>query len=124
MYRASDKLVEHQETIEAYLYDRSLKLFNTGPTVTLLDLTNTYLEGTGDSQELAERGHSKEKRFDCPLITLALVLDGNGFVQRSRVYPGNVREFYTLEAMLADLEVSPEALLVMDRGMSTEENLT
>ena len=124
MYRASDKLVEHQKSIEAHLYDRSLQLFNTGPTVTLLDLTNTYLEGTGDSQELAKRGHSKEKRFDCPLITLALVLDGNGFVQRSRVYPGNVCEFSTLEAMLADLEVPPEALLVMDRGMSTEENLT
>ena len=82
------------------------------------------VEVTGDGQELAKRGHSKEKRFDCPLITLALMLDGNGFVQRSREYPGNVCDFSTLEAMLADLEVPPEAMLVMDREMSTEENLT
>ena len=33
----------------------------------------------------ARRGHSKEKRSDCPLVTLGLVLDDSGFVQRSRM---------------------------------------
>nr|HID12755.1 hypothetical protein [Anaerolineae bacterium] len=29
-------------------------------------------------------GHSKEKRTDCPLVTLGLVLDGNGFPSTGR----------------------------------------
>jgi len=42
-------------------------------------------------------GHSKEKRHDCPLVTLALVLDGSGFSRRSRIFPGNVSEPDTLQ---------------------------
>jgi hypothetical protein len=34
----------------------------------------------------ARRGHSKEKRSDCPLVTLALMLDGSGFLRRSRIF--------------------------------------
>ena len=34
----------------------------------------------------AKRGHSKEKRSDCPLVTLGLVLDSSGFVRRSQVF--------------------------------------
>ena len=41
---------------------------------------------------MAKHGHSKEKRSDCPLLTLALVLDGSGFVRRSEVLAGNVKE--------------------------------
>jgi hypothetical protein len=44
----------------------------------------------------ARRGHSKEKRSDCPLVTLGLVLDGSGFVRRSAVFAGNVGEGQTL----------------------------
>ena len=49
---------------------------------------------TGNHQ--AKRGHSKEKRTDCPLVTLGLVLDGSGFIRRSRVFAGNVSEDSTL----------------------------
>ena len=48
----------------------------------------------------ARRGHSKEKRSDCPLVTLGLVLDGSGFVRRSRMFEGSVSEPTTLQSML------------------------
>ena len=51
--------------------------------VALADLTNTYFEGEAGGQPKARRGHSKEKRTDCPLLTLGLVLDASGFVRRS-----------------------------------------
>ncbi len=51
---------------------RLLGLFDLQPTVTLYDLTNTYFEGEASEQPQARRGHSKEKRSDCPLLTLAL----------------------------------------------------
>lgn len=89
LYRASDALVKHREALEDHLFGRARDLFDLKETVTLFDLTNTYFEGDMSGNAKAERGHSKEKRTDCPLVTLALVLDGSGFVRRSRMFEGN-----------------------------------
>jgi hypothetical protein len=74
----------------------------------------------------AKRGHSKEKRSDCPLVTLALVLDGQGFPKRSETFEGNVSEPKTLAALLARLSRSRRgsgATVVLDAGLATEENI-
>ena len=71
----------------------------------------------------AERGHSKEKRSDCPLLTLGLVLDGSGFVRRSEVFAGAVNEDTTLAPMLDALHAPADALVVMDAGVATEANV-
>ena len=120
LYRASDALVKHREAIEAHLFDRAMGLFDLQPTVTLYDLTNTYFEGEASDQPQARRGHSKEKRSDCPLLTLGLMLDASGFVRRSQVFDGNVREHRTLAGMLEALQAPSGALVVMDRGVATE----
>ena len=73
MYRASDALMKHRQAIEAHLFTRAMGLFDLEPTVTLFDLTNTFFEGAARRQPKAQRGHSKEKRSDCPLLTLGLV---------------------------------------------------
>ena len=92
-------------------------------TVTLYDLTNTYFEGVAAAQPLAQHGHSKEKRSDCPLLTLGLVVDGSGFVRRSEVLAGNIVEGEVLQGALKRLEVPAGALIVMDCGAATEKNL-
>ena len=51
----------------------------------------------------AKRGRSKEKRNDCPLLTLALVVDASGFVVKSRTFAGNVAEYKTLAQMIIHL---------------------
>ena len=53
------------------------------------------------------RSRSKEKRTDCPLVTLGMVLDGSGFVRRSKTFAGNVSEGSTLETMLTGLGAPP-----------------
>lgn len=78
MYRASDALMKHREAIERHLFSRAMGLFDLEPTVTLFDLTSTFFEGAARGQPKAERGHSKDKRSDCRLLTLGLVLDGAG----------------------------------------------
>ena len=98
-------------------------LFGLEPTITLYDLTNTFFEGEAAQQPKAQRGHSKEKRSDCPLLTLGLVLDGGGFVRRSQVFAGNVREDRTLAGMLLALKAPPGARVVLDRGIATEEQV-
>ncbi len=123
LYRASDLLYKHRETIEDHLFGRALDLFDLVPTVTLYDLTNSFLEGSGKGIDKAARGHSKEKRRDCPLLTLALVVDGSGFVRRSRIFKGNVNEPSTLQEMLESLGAPRGARVVMDRGVATQERI-
>jgi transposase len=123
LYRASDQLMRHRETIESHLFGRVRDLFGLDETITLYDLTNTYFEGAAAAQPQAQRGRSKEKRSDCPLVTLGLVLDGSGFVRRSRVLAGNAVEAHTLQGMLQGLNAAPGALVVMDRGIATAANL-
>ena len=123
LYRASDALMTHRQTIEEHLFERAMGLFDLHPTVTLYDLSNTYFEGEAREQPKARRGHSKDKRTDCPLLTLGLVLDGSGFVRRSQVFAGNVREHHTLAQMLQALNAPRGARVVMDRGIATEDRV-
>jgi hypothetical protein len=129
MYQISDQLLGKKAAIECHLYERERSLFALQETITLYDLTNTYFEGQCKGNALAAHGHSKEKRSDCPLITLGLVLDSSGFPRRSHVYEGNVNEPKTLSEMLHDLEkggtsTGQKPTVVMDAGIATEDNIT
>jgi transposase len=126
VYRVSDKLLKGRDELEDYLSCKEKTLFNLQETIVLYDLTNTFLEGTGKLNKKAKFGPSKEKRYDCPLVTLGLVLDGDGFPKRSRVFEGNVSEGKTLEKMLLGLEKEPsliKPLIIIDAGIATEDNL-
>ena len=123
LYRVSDLLLRHRDAIEAALFARIRDLFTLPTTVTLYDLTNTYFEGTAEENPKAARGRSKEKRTDCPLVTLGMVLDSSGFVRRSKMFPGNVAEGSTLQDMLKALDAPKDALVIMDAGIATEANL-
>jgi transposase len=123
LYRTSDLLVRHRDKIEAALFTNIKDLFGLPVTVTLYDLTNTYFEGTAAGNAKAARGRSKEKRSDCPLVTLGLVLDSSGFVRRSRMFAGNAAEAGTLQDMLKGLAAPDGALIIMDAGIATAANI-
>lgn len=123
LYRASDTLLKHRTALENHLFSAVSNLFSLQETVTLYDLTNTYFEGALEANKQAKHGRSKEKRSDCPLVTLGLVLDGSGFVRRSQVFAGNVSEGGTLETMLNGLAAPTGALVIMDAGIATEANV-
>ncbi len=124
LYRASDLLMRHRVAIEAHGFGSVQTLFSLQQeTITLYDLTNTYFEGDPAGNSKAQRGRSKEKRSDCPLLTLGLVLDGSGFVRRSKTFAGNVSQGTTLQGMLEDLGARAGAMVVMDAGIAKQENL-
>lgn len=123
LYRISDRLYRHRKHLETALFERVRDLFGLDCVITLYDLTNTYFEGRAETNPQARHGHSKEKRTDCPLLTLGLVLDASGFVRRSDVFPGNAGEAKTLDTMLSGLAAPPGALVVMDRGIASQANL-
>jgi transposase len=132
LYRTSDQLLKHRDEIEKGLAERERDIFNLGEKIILYDLTNTYLTGNARQSHMARRGRSKQKRNDCPLLTLALVLDNEGFPKASRVLEGNISEPGTLERFLQDLKSEPRgqlslltepATLVFDAGVGTRDNL-
>ena len=123
LYRASDVLMKHRQAIETRLFSTARTLFDLQETVTLYDLSNTYFAGEAAGNRKAKRGRSKEKRSDCPLVTLGLVLDGSGFVRRSQTFAGNVSEPGTLAAMLSGLGTPAGALVVMDAGIASDANV-
>ena len=124
LYRASDALYKHREALQDHLFAQAQTIFGFGETITLYDLTNTYFEGIAAGVSKAKRGHSKESRSDCPLVTLAMALDASGFPRRSRVFAGNASEPATLKDMLTGLGAPSGATVVMDAGIATEANLT
>ena len=139
IYQVSDILLKHKKELEQHLYERQRSIFQFEETITLYDLTNTYFEGSGKYNDLAAHGHSKEKRSDCPLVTLGLVLDSSGFPIRSEVFAGNASEPQTLAEMIEGLKRSPfgqaentgsqqlfkqgKPTIVMDAGIATEDNI-
>lgn len=123
LYQISDKLLSHKEAIEKTLFQHEKDLFELEEVVTLYDLTNTYFEGRSLSNSKAAKGRSKEKRSDCDLVTLGLVLDAAGFPKRSNILPGNINEAGTLSDMLNALGAPEKATVIMDAGIATEANI-
>ena len=124
LYRASDALYKHREALQEHLFGQARSMFGLGQTITLYDLTNTYFEGVAAAVSKAKRGHSKECRSDCPLVTLAMALDASGFVRRVQFFAGNASEPATLKGMLTGLHAAPGATVVMDAGIAAQANLT
>jgi hypothetical protein len=130
LYEIADQLLAHKTAIESHLRQKERALFPSCISLFLYDLTNTYFEGLALGNGLAKRGHSKEKRNDRPLVTLALLVDDRGFPIFSQIYKGNQSEPATLVSVLDQLQsdmgnVLPGCLptLVMDKGIATTDNL-
>ena len=127
-YRISDKLLKNQEGIEESLYQREKDLFSLEDSVFLYDLTNTHFEGVCAGNPKAEYcKNQKEKRSDCPQVVAALVLDGDGFIRRHRMFPGKMSDAKSLKEIISAIEEefqeSRKPTIIFDRGMVSDENM-
>ncbi len=125
-HRVSDALLRIKSSLEEALAKKEANIFDLERSIYLYDMTNTYFEGNMHQNPAARRGASKEKRSDAPLVSVGLVLDGDGFVLRHSTLPGNIYEGHTLldtVHALDTLEGSENPLIVMDSGFSSAENL-
>ncbi len=128
LYQISKKLFKEKEGLESYLSKTTNELFDLQDRIILFDLTNTYFEGEKRNSKLARYGRSKEKRSDCPLVVLALVVNIEGFVKYSSIYQGNMADSKTLGDMIDRLRLATSscdsrAIVVIDAGIATEDNL-
>ena len=104
------------------------EIFTLSEALCFFDLTNTHFEGQVLGNPKAKFGRSKQKRSDCRLLTLALIIDELGFVKYSRMYPGNQQETKTLAEMIVSLlglhtDLAKNRTVIMDAGIATEDNL-
>lgn len=127
-YRISDTLLQRQSEIEEGLYQREKDLFSLEDCIFLYDLTNTYFEGMCAGNPRAEFSfNQKEKRTDCRQIVVALMLDGDGFLRKHRVFNGKMSDAKSLEIILNELKPDFESkempTIIFDRGVVSKENL-
>jgi transposase len=128
LYRCLDQLVDHKPALFSHLMERWKDLFNARFDVLLYDLTSTYFESDppfaqGDKRRF---GYSRDKRFDCVQVVIALVVTPEGFPLGYEVLPGNTLDKKTLSATLESIEKQygkARRVWVMDRGIPTEETL-
>lgn len=127
-YRVSDKLLACREELEVHLRNSEQELFNLSRTIVLYDLTNSYFEGEAAGNAKARRSaNSKEKRTDRPLVSVGLVLDGEGFPLGHKIFPGNMHDCRSLVEAVGDLRRicadGTMPMVVLDGGIATDENL-
>ena len=130
IYQTSTKMHQQKEELDNLIYSNISDLFSGRNRIVIYDLTNMYFEGQMNGSEKAEFGRSKQKRSDRRLIGLALSIDGLGFVRHSQFYSGNISEPGTFIDLINSLKKqlkfdsqTEKPLIVMDAGISTEENL-
>jgi hypothetical protein len=128
LYAISHALYAEKDAIEQYLSKKTNELFDLQDQIILYDLTNTYFEGQKQNSQIARFGRSKEKRSDARLVVLAVVINPEGFLKYSTIYEGNKADCKTLADMIEKLRLATSstekrALVVIDAGIATNENL-
>ena len=126
-YRGGDALFGVKEELEKHLTEKEKDLFSLEENLFFFDLTNSYFEGQALGNPKARYGRSKEKRSDCKLVTMGMIVDELGFAKYSELFPGNQSEAATLPDMVKSMEknlsVNSDKTIVMDAGIATEDNL-
>ena len=126
LYKSALKLSSVKDKLEQHLSQKTNELFDIQDKIILYDLTNTYFEGEKRNSSLAKYGRSKEKRSDCKLVVLALVVNIYGFIKHSSVHEGNFSDCKDIEKLIASLDYatgSNKPVVVLDAGIATKENL-
>lgn len=131
IYDVAPELYKLKDQLERHLCQTTDDLFNLTNRIMIFDLTNFFFEGRKDGSEKAQFGRSKEKRTDCKLVVLALCINAEGFIRYSSILEGNTADPMSLPDMIENLIVKnpvssnpdEKVLVVLDAGISTEENL-
>jgi transposase len=128
LYECHERLLEHKKELFTHLTGRWKDLFNAQFEVLLYDLTSTYFESNPpfDEEDKRRHGYSRDKRFDCVQVVIALIVTPEGFPLAYEVLAGNTSDKTTLAGFLQKIEEQygkAQRIWVMDRGIPTEKVL-
>ena len=129
LYQSAIHLYDVREGLMKHLSRWTKELFGYDDNLILYDLTNVYAEGDYDGSKWWDYGpKSKEKRDDCKLLVLALVVNKNGFPKHYQLFEGRMQDCDSFEKIIDELDAHMKSLgvspiVVMDAGIATAENL-
>jgi transposase len=126
VYRTLDKILSHKDRICKHLQGQYAEWFGTKFEFLIYDITSTYFEGQCLRNPQAERGYSRDKRFDCKQICIGLVVSLEGLPVGYEVFDGNRRDVTTLEDMVELMEDKygkAQRIWVFERGIVSEDNI-
>jgi hypothetical protein len=134
-YRAMDLLAsaDAEGKVQEAVFFGVADLLNLEVDLLFFDTTSTYfeieeadeLDGDSEGEALRRFGHSKDHRPDRPQVVIGLAVTREGIPVRCWVWPGNTADQSVVEEVKDDLAGwrLGRAIWVVDRGISSEENL-
>ena len=144
VYNALDLIAEHEESMQQWIYKRSLKICERDLSAQFYDCTNYYFDigrpdidlmdeegnvvdekGNPTKAKYRKRGPEKNRRPD-PIVGMGLLIDRNGIPIAYELFPGNESEKVHMRPILNRVknDISDgRTIIVADRGLNTSDNI-
>lgn len=125
LYRMMDALHERLDRLKKIVLEATVSLSAGSVQVMLFDITTLYFESV-DADTLRRFGYSKDQKYHCTQVVLALATDSDGLPIGYELFPGNTAEAHTLLACMQDWQRTLQVArvsFVADRALCSQANL-
>lgn len=120
-----ERNIDHMLRIAHDLYLNAQKLLGKEENTYFYDITSTYFEGK--CCPIARFGYSRDNASDKLQINIGMVVNGvYGLPMMTKVFEGNINDATTVYEMVYYAKFilgKKKCLLIMDRGMDSEDNI-
>jgi len=126
IYRMMDQLEERLPEMKRAVYQATASLTQGQVDLMLFDVTTLYFESVR-TDELRTFGYSKDQKYHCTQVVLALATNAEGLPIGYELFAGNTAEVHTLLASIEEWRqrMSIERVTVVaDRALCSRQNLT
>jgi transposase len=125
VYRMMDALHTRLDRLKQIVLEATVSLTGGSVQVMLFDITTLYFESV-DVDVLRAFGYSKDQKYHCTQVVLALATDEDGLPVGYELFPGNTAEVKTLLACMQQWQQSllvGKVSFVADRALCSKANL-
>lgn len=125
VYRLMDSLHERLDVLKQIVLQATASLLGGHVQMMLFDVTTLYFESV-DVDELRAFGYSKDQKYHCTQVVLALATDDDGLPIGYELFAGNTAEVKTLLACMQRWQHSlkiDKLSFVADRALCSRANL-
>lgn len=125
LYRLMDSLHERLDALKAIVLEATASLVGGAVQMMLFDVTTLYFESV-EPDELRAFGYSKDQKYHCTQVVLALATDEDGLPIGYELFAGNTAEVKTLIACMQRWQMSlkiDKVSFVADRALCSRANL-
>ena len=125
VYRLMDALSERLDVLKQIVLEATTSLLGEAVQVMLFDVTTLYFESVA-SDELRAFGYSKDQKYHCTQVVLALATNDDGLPIGYELFAGNTAEVATLFGCMQRWQQSlkiDKVSFVADRALCSRANL-